>query len=300
MNLKARLQYYKNLHGVSWEIIEQDYVLSWILAGICQIEPLKTSLVFKGGTCLRKCYFGDYRFSQDLDMSVIRNSEYLRASLCNHIIEACRLSEALIQKQGEALYLKCSPYTQKHPHPEGQQAFVIEAKMPWQREFLTKAYVEISFEEKVILPSIERAIIHPYDSFFDFCIQTYDLNEVVAEKIRALLQFSKKLHERGWARSRVRDDYDLWSILSTYKEKIDTEALPELVHQKCAAKGIVFNGIEDIFNNTLMKNAQQEWERWLKDIVIPFLPDRTMVLESLQKNLGNIFAHNSQLERIPQ
>ena len=92
----------------------------------------------------------------------------------------------------------------------------------------------------------------------------------------------------------------MWSILSTYKEKIDAEALPELVHQKCAAKGIVFNGIEDIFNNTLMKNAQQEWERWLKDIVIPFLPDRTMVLESLQKNLGNIFAHNPQLERIPQ
>lgn len=56
--------------GIGWEIIEQDYVLSWILFGISNIDKLKNSLIFKGGTALKKCYFGDYRFSQDLDFSV--------------------------------------------------------------------------------------------------------------------------------------------------------------------------------------------------------------------------------------
>ena len=47
-------------------------------------------------------------------------------------------------------------------------------------------------------------------------LEVYDINEIVVEKMRALLQFAKKLHERGWGRSRVRDYYDLWRIFGTY------------------------------------------------------------------------------------
>ncbi len=49
--------------------MEQDYVLSWVLAGISKVEVLSETLVFKGGTALKKCYFDDYRFSEDLDFS---------------------------------------------------------------------------------------------------------------------------------------------------------------------------------------------------------------------------------------
>jgi len=55
--------------NVVWETIELDYALSWILAGISEHQSLKNNLVFKGGTALKKCYFGDYRFSEDLDFS---------------------------------------------------------------------------------------------------------------------------------------------------------------------------------------------------------------------------------------
>lgn len=34
-----------------------------------QVDSLRETLVFKGGTALRKCDFGDYRFSEDLDFS---------------------------------------------------------------------------------------------------------------------------------------------------------------------------------------------------------------------------------------
>jgi len=33
------------------------------------VPSLRETLVFKGGTALKKCYFGDYRFSEDLDFS---------------------------------------------------------------------------------------------------------------------------------------------------------------------------------------------------------------------------------------
>ncbi|MCK4829729.1 nucleotidyl transferase AbiEii/AbiGii toxin family protein, partial [bacterium] len=44
-------------------IIEKDYALGWLLVGISNHPQLKSSWVFKGGTCLKKCYFETYRFS---------------------------------------------------------------------------------------------------------------------------------------------------------------------------------------------------------------------------------------------
>ncbi len=59
---------------VSDRQIEKDYVLTWILKGISQNEKLRGSLVFKGGTVLKKCYFKGYRFSEDLDFTLIDDS----------------------------------------------------------------------------------------------------------------------------------------------------------------------------------------------------------------------------------
>ena len=81
MLLKTRLQNYKNSHPAPWEILEQDYILSWVLAGLSSIKELQEALVFKGGTCLRKCYFGDYRFSQDIDLTVVYNHADLKFNL---------------------------------------------------------------------------------------------------------------------------------------------------------------------------------------------------------------------------
>ena len=49
-------------------VIEKDYVLGWVLAALFQ-NPLSRNWLFKGGTCLKKCYFKNYRFSEDLDFS---------------------------------------------------------------------------------------------------------------------------------------------------------------------------------------------------------------------------------------
>ena len=51
-------------------IVEKDYVLGWILAGIYAHDEIKDSWVFKGGTCLKKCFFETYRFSEDLDFTL--------------------------------------------------------------------------------------------------------------------------------------------------------------------------------------------------------------------------------------
>ena len=52
-------------------VIEKDYVLGWLLSGIAQNPELSHTWAFKGGTCLRKCYYETYRFSEDLDFTIV-------------------------------------------------------------------------------------------------------------------------------------------------------------------------------------------------------------------------------------
>ena len=67
--------------GLNANVIEKDYVIGWVLAGIANHPELGASWVFKGGTCLKKCYFETYRFSEDLDFTLTNpdnlNQEFL-------------------------------------------------------------------------------------------------------------------------------------------------------------------------------------------------------------------------------
>ena len=64
----------KNL-VVEWQlredIIEKDYVIGWVLWGIGSDPDIGHGWVFKGGTCLKKCYIETYRFSEDLDFTIL-------------------------------------------------------------------------------------------------------------------------------------------------------------------------------------------------------------------------------------
>lgn len=57
--------------GLREEIVEKDYVIGWILWGIGNDRLLKRTWCFKGGTCIKKCYIETYRFSEDLDFTVM-------------------------------------------------------------------------------------------------------------------------------------------------------------------------------------------------------------------------------------
>jgi len=61
--------------GLLPNVVEKDYVLGWLLAGIFNHPALAETWVFKGGTCLKKCYFETYRFSEDLDFTLTDESQ---------------------------------------------------------------------------------------------------------------------------------------------------------------------------------------------------------------------------------
>ncbi len=280
--LYMRLQAVRKTRGVPWEVLERDYLLSWILAGIAQVEVLRDNLVFKGGTALKKCWFGDYRFSEDLDFTGISGVPQGQ-KLEDAVKESCKAAMLLLDEYAP-VQIACERYTEKSPHPDGQEAFTIRARFPWHNDMHTRVRVEVSVDEEVIRFAPWRPVIHEYDEPLDVRVRVYSLEEIVAEKLRAILQHIKKLEERGWSRSRARDYYDLWRIFKAYGAQLSLSDFVPFLQKKCAVRNVSFQGVEDFFQTHSLAYIEQTWEQWLGPLV-PNLPSCATVMKELRPQI---------------
>lgn len=284
--LRTRLEEERKRLGTPWEVIERDYVLSWLLAGICQVQPLNDTLVLKGGTALRKCYFGDYRFSEDLDFSGTEGVP-TGEGMEDAMQQACGIAVTLLNEYAPA-EVACERHTEKEPHPGGQEAFTVRFRLPWQAQVRTRVMVEVSVDEKVILPVRRRTVIHNYGEPLDAEVLVYPLEEIVAEKLRAILQHIEMLERRGWSRSRARDYYDLWRIFGAYRDQIDLADFASFLNEKCAVRNVSFVGPGDFFQETMLAYVEKTWDQWLGPLV-PNLPSCKTVVGELRAEIESIF-----------
>ncbi len=277
--LRIRLEEARKRTGLPWEILEKDYILSWILAGISRVDTLRDTLIFKGGTALKKCYFGDYRFSEDLDFSAVGKAPTGDA-MEKAIQEACTAAAKLLEEYAPVELIPVR-YTERDPHPGGQVAFIIRARLPWQRAPHAGAMVEVSMDEPVIKPVERLPIIHEYGEPLDDRVMVYSLEEIVAEKLRAILQHVEKLQTRGWSRSRARDYYDLWRVFNAYGKKLDLSDFPSFLRKKCSVRGVAFESADDFFQKTMLAYVETTWAQWLGPLV-PDLPAFQTVMRELR------------------
>jgi predicted nucleotidyltransferase component of viral defense system len=247
-----------------------------------QTETLRETLVFKGGTALKKCWFGNYRFSEDLDFSGIANVP-VGAALEQAMHAACQTATALLDEYA-SIPITCQRYTEKDPHPGGQEAFTIRARFPWQRDATTRVMVEVSMDEPVLRPTPRRPILHGYGEPITAEVRVYALEEIIAEKLRAILQHAEKLHERGWSRSRARDYYDLWRMFGAYRDQMDLTSFAALLHEKCALRHVAFRGTADFFQESMIQYVRKTWQQWLGPLV-PGLPPCDTVLSELHPHI---------------
>ncbi len=277
--LRARLMEARRQTGAPWEVLERDYLLSWVLAGVEQVDSLRDALVFKGGTALKKCYFGNYRFSKDLDFSGTADVP-TGPALQEAMADACRAAVRLCDEYAPLL-LTCERYTERSPHPGGQEAFSIRARFPWQREAHTRVMVEVSVDEAIHRATPRKMILHEYGEPLRATVLVYALDEIIAEKLRAILQHMARLAERGWSRSRARDYYDLWRVLGAFREQLDLRDFRSLLHAKCAARGVSFVGPGDFFQGKMLSLVEATWVQWL-DPLVPALPPYEKVVSELR------------------
>lgn len=65
--------------------IDKDWILGHFIDAIYSIPECRNSLIFKGGTCLKKCRFPNYRFSEDLDFTSTNKSFVLNMKMLKQI-----------------------------------------------------------------------------------------------------------------------------------------------------------------------------------------------------------------------
>jgi len=254
-------------------IVEKDYALTYLLAAIVQTDGLGENLVLKGGTALKKLYFADYRFSEDLDYST---------RVMGPIKQIDALMETVVHSMGEMLnergpfQVELEPLILKQPHPGEQKAYLVRVQFPEQRQALCRLKVEITVDEPIFLSTENRPVLHGFAEDFEAHIPVYSLAEITAEKLRALLQSKARLQECGWGASRVcRDYYDLWNLLRV--SGLKSPALIPLLAQKCTVREVTYETPYDFISEDLVAVASAEWAQQL----LPFVPDAPSAAELL-------------------
>ncbi len=246
-------------------IVEKDYALSYLLAAIAQTDGLGDHLVLKGGTALKKLYFADYRFSEDLDYSTRTIGAIQQVNA--RIETAVRTMAEMLNEHGP-FQISLDPLVLNQPHPGGQKAYVIRVQFPEQRQALCRLKVEITVDEPILTPVNVNPILHGFAEHMAAQIPAYSLAEITIEKLRALLQSKARLQERGWGASRVcRDYYDLWNLLQV--PGIRSPALLPLLSEKCAARNMTYQSPSDFVSEDLLNVASKEWAQQ----ILPFIPD---------------------------
>ena len=183
-----------NLAGewqLAHQVVEKDYVLGWLLAAIAE-HPQTRSWAFKGGTCLRKCWFETYRFSEDLDFTVTESD-----------LDAGRLAETFMEiaswlddRCGLGLIVDDGSFRQRQnkrgkPTIEGRLGYLGPLGMPTP----PKVKLDLTADEAIVRGLESRPVLHPFSDAPPSPaaghlarVVCYSLPELLGEKIRALAE----------------------------------------------------------------------------------------------------------------
>lgn len=240
--------------GIPEEIIEKDYFIELMLYYISQDEYLQEHLVFRGGTALKKIYFSNYRFSEDLDF----------ITRLSNINEFENLINNLLTKMSIDYPYNFSIRDNSIIERDRCQFFVVY-NIVEEIKFTKELKIDICIDND-IPTSKNSTIVFSYQDFkgksFLF---TYILESVVSDKIGRILGVVNE----------ARDIYDLWYLL---KQDINIQSIRNEFKKKY--------GYSIIIPNLLSKISSKEYELTWKTRLenhINNLPDYKEVLNELEK-----------------
>ena len=232
-------------HKLKDSQIEKDYVLSWILNGISQNNVLSGVLVFKGGTVLKKIYFEAYRFSEDLDFTL------LDETISNDgLLKEFEKVYAFVKEEANITL----QFKDSNTHESGSLGFYINYIGPLQANINSRdVKIDITRGETMEYPVENRKVFIEYTDLpaASFSLQCYSLSEVLIEKMAALM-----------GRTEPRDLYDFWHL--TENERMSTKAHSPEFERKAKNKKHDPNKFEEKVLSK-EKNLNQGWERKLEN-----------------------------------
>jgi predicted nucleotidyltransferase component of viral defense system len=245
-------------------VIEKDYILGWLLAGIANHRALADAWVFKGGTCLRKCYYETYRFSEDLDFTVMKGGpddpEELGAIFTD--IATWVREESGIELIVDDRSFRRRKNKRGNPTTEGR----IGYRGPNASPSIPKVKLDITTDEILTSRPVLRPIGHPYsDRLSTSRVLSYSINELFGEKLRALAE-----------RCRPRDLYDVVHM-HRHPDLIGSARLVRgVLKRKCEFVGIEVPTADTIRSSPFRTEIETEWSNMLgHQLPKPLVPFET-------------------------
>ena len=250
------------------KVIEKDYVLGWLLSGISNHKDLKDKWLFKGGTCLKKCFFETYRFSEDLDFTLLDpthlNEEFLKKTFSEIAEWVYKNSGIDVAADGKFSPIKIEIYKNLRDNDSCKGNIYYRGPMTvGQGGSAPTIKLDLTVDEKVVLEPVRMQIDHIYSDkdkklFSALCYHYIDL---FAEKTRALDE-----RKRPGAR-------DLYDVVNMYRHgiEVDLEKLNTSIKEKCGFKGIVVPSMTTL--DPKQEEFRVQWDSQLKhqlQILPPF------------------------------
>jgi predicted nucleotidyltransferase component of viral defense system len=220
-----------DLDGVDAAVVERDYVLTHIVAQLHRLQLANGGrLVFKGGTALRLVHIGDYRYSADLDFTLIDESVAAANAAIADVLAAARHYTGLPMlelTEGDSQWI----------------AYIgpLEASKPRR--------IKLDLSDSEVVESVEQRTIFP-DLWPDLpdavAFDVYPIEEIAAEKLRCIIQ-----------RVQSRDIYDIFRLIEDVD--VDFAGVRPLFERKTNAKGIDPASFEERFKDRLDR-YKTRWE----------------------------------------
>lgn len=257
---------YKEAHrvGVGDLVIEKDYVLSWLLVAIAESD-LRPDIAFKGGTALKRIYYPEYRYSEDLDFT-------LRDDLVED--DLVKAVEGLFSSLARRPNLTCALLRQPESRSESTTLYVNYVGPLGAR--LDKRFVKLDFTRGELLldPVKELGLRAPYPDYpSHVTLPTYTLEQILAEKLCALLQ-----------RREPRDLYDVYWLFEC--GNVHRTFLPHSFARKCEHKGLDPTRLDDV----LQEKAATFEKLWASRLAqqVTELPHFEEVLRVVRRNVRDL------------
>ncbi len=231
--------------------LEKDYALTNLLSVIANFPKLD-KMLFKGGTALKKIYFENFRFSEDLDFVCFKDIsddflDFVKDNMKDLDVAFTEITD--LEKKNESVKFKV-----KYNQSTGAR---------------TSIKVDLSLRKDVLMNHSAKPILHFYETFSNvFSVPVMPLEEIMAEKIRAITYTKHPRH--------------LYDIQYLYQQGVKIN--PNMVRLKIKS---VYK--EDFDINKLKERLPEKANDWITDLR-PLLPDAPPPFDEVSKKVLEIVA----------
>jgi predicted nucleotidyltransferase component of viral defense system len=290
--------------GIVEAYIEKDYWVTYALKTLFQ-SKIGSQSIFKGGTALVKCYNAIERFSEDIDIVVLRNEGESDNQLTNKIKAIGKaVSSVLPEAELEGITHKkgkirktAHPYNRLSNQTLGQvrESIILEATWLGHFEPYTTAKVQ-SFIADMMQQTGQDDWIKEYD-LQPFEVKVLTKERTFCEKIMSLVRFSFTENPILDLNNKVRHIYDIHKLL---EDKVIVDFFESNDFDKMLLR-VANEDVKSFKNNNawlvnhptqaiLFADVEKTWNQirrtyqsFFRDLVFGQLPTDKMILETLIK-----------------